>query len=381
VFSIRDGASVAVVGAGIVGLTVAHRLVADRGLEVTLFDPRGYGAGATAIQPGGVRQQWASEVNCRLARESHAFYRDLAGNLGRPVDAAIQPGGYVFVASTPAGLADLERAHSVQRHVGVPSVLLSPAEIASLVPGLDADAVVGGAFCDEDGYFDRPQAVVAAVAEAAFDAGARLVRQRVIGVRPGGAWSVDLEDGAQHAADAVVVCAGADSAAVVGSLGLDLPIRREARHLFYSDPIRERLLEPLVVSVERHFAAKQLADGSVLASDLSASGDPSVHLSTWRGRIREEIATLLPMLEYVSFRVHVPGTYDLTPDRQMIVGPVEGLPGLVLAAGMSGRGFMMAPAVARLVADALAGAADSLPEAVALSRFEKQALAPESQVV
>jgi sarcosine oxidase subunit beta len=136
-----------------------------------------------------------------------------------------------------------------------------------------------------------------------------------------------------------------------------------------------------VVSVERHFAAKQLADGSVLASDLSASGDPSVHLSTWRGRIREEIATLLPMLEYVSFRVHVPGTYDLTPDRQMIVGPVEGLPGLVLAAGMSGRGFMMAPAVARLVADALAGAADSLPEAVALSRFEKQALAPESQVV
>ncbi len=49
---------------------------------------------------------------------------------------------------------------------------------------------------------------------------------------------------------------------------LELPIRKEPRYLFFSAPIAERLLEPLVVAPERRFAAKHLADGRVLASDL-----------------------------------------------------------------------------------------------------------------
>src|SRR5204862_378341 len=77
---------------------------------------------------------------------------------------------------------------------------------------------------------------------------------------------------------------------------------------------RERLLEPLVVSAERRFAAKQLGDGRVLASDLSGNS---------RARVREGIEELLPALVYVPLPLLVEGVYDVTPDHQAILGRVR----------------------------------------------------------
>jgi sarcosine oxidase subunit beta len=76
----------------------------------------------------------------------------------------------------------------------------------------------------------------------------------------------------------------------------------------------------------------------------------------------------------------VEGFYDVTPDHQPFVAPVEN--GLWVAAGFSGHGFMIAPAVSRIVADALVGGRhDPALESFALDRFARGALAPEIQVV
>ena len=63
---------------------------------------------------------------------------------------------------------------------------------------------------------------------------------------------------------------------------------------------------------------------------------------------------LLPRLSFGSFVLLVTGDYDVTPDNHPILGAVEGLPGLLVAAGFSGHGFMLAPAVGRRIADAVA---------------------------
>ena len=118
----------------------------------------------------------------------------------------------------------------------------------------------------------------------------------------------------------------------------------EARHLFFSEPVRERLLEPLVVSAERRFAAKQLADGRLLASDLGGQS---------RAHVRESIEELLPRLSFVPLPLLVEGTYDVTPDHQAILGRVRD--NVWVAAGFSGHGFMLAPAVGRILADAIVG--------------------------
>jgi sarcosine oxidase subunit beta len=143
---------VAIVGAGVVGLSVAFHL-AERGAgRIVVYDKAGVGAGASGVQPGGVRQQWSTRVNCAMARDSLAFYRELGERLRPLVDPGFRACGYLFVAHESSTLERLRADVAVQNEVGVPSRLVSPEEAASLVPGLQSDRLAGGSFCDEDGF-------------------------------------------------------------------------------------------------------------------------------------------------------------------------------------------------------------------------------------
>jgi sarcosine oxidase subunit beta len=208
---------------------------------------------------------------------------------------------------------------------------------------------MGGAWCDADGYFDRPQAILEAFG-ALFDVEL-----------------ADVSDVDDLDADAVVVAAGVDTPRLLP----ELPLRAELRSLFFSEPIDERLLEPLVVSEERGLAAKQLADGRLLASDLREGS---------RANVREGFEELLPRLVYVSLPALVEGLYDVTPDHQPILGQVRDR--VWVAAGFSGRGFMQAPAVGRIVAHSVLGVgSDPVLSVFDAARFAEGRLVPEPSVV
>lgn len=375
-------AEVAIVGAGIVGLSVAWHLAAADVGGVVVLERDGVGAGASGVQPGGVRQQWTTPLNCEMARESAVFYDSLGERLGSALNARLDHCGYLFLAHSQEELDRLAAAVALQNELGIPSTLLDPGQTADLVEGLDPALVTGASFCSEDGYVDRPQAVVEAFAAAARARGATVARCEVVRVQPDGSgWRLELADGGSLLAEAVVLAAGYDTPGLVAPLGLDLPIRKEPRYLFLSDRIEERLLEPLVVSAERHFAAKHLADGRVLASDLGARGDPDADERGWRDHIRDSIAELTPRLQLVSFPILVEGFYDVTPDYQALLGPVDGLPGLWLAAGFSGHGFMMAPAAGRALSAGLIGTDEPWLHALSPSRFAEGRPLLERQVV
>jgi sarcosine oxidase subunit beta len=352
----------AVVGAGITGLAIARELQA-RGHEVVVLERTGVGAGASGVQPGGVRQQWGTRIACRLARESVAFWRDAGERLKPRVPLQLRRGGYLFVAQGEAALARLAANVALQNDEGIPSRIVSASEAGELVPGLRVDAIAGGAWCGEDGYFDRPQSVVQAFAEG-LD-----VRHQ------------DVRSLEELEADLVVVAAGTETRTLLAPLGVDLPVHPEDRYLFLSDPIEERLLEPLVVAPELAFAAKQLADGRVLASDLAGRGDPDEGRARWRATIRAGVEQLLPRLEYVSFSLLVAGVYDVTPDHQPILGAVPGHENVFVACGFSGHGFMIAPAVARITADAVEGRRDEALDVLGIERFAAGRLVPEPQLV
>jgi sarcosine oxidase subunit beta len=366
---------VVVIGAGITGLSVALHL-AEAGVKPLVVEREGVSAGASGVQPGGVRQQWSTPLNCRLARESASFFADLPSRLDSTLPLGFAQCGYAFLAHSEECLAQLAAAVSVQNAAGIRSRLLSPDEAAATVPGLATDELAGASWCGEDGYFDRPQSVVEAFAQAAWARGAELLIADVVSIAPDGdGWSLTLRDGSSILAGRVVIAAGCDTASLAATAGLELPIKREARHLFYSEPIADRILEPLVVAPERHFAAKQLADGRILASDLTASGDLEAGRAEWLGHVRQVATELLPRLTYVSYSILVTGFYDVTPDNQPVLGSVEGLPGLYLAAGFSGHGFMLAPAVGRRIADAVLGVvADDALEEFSYARFARGAL-------
>jgi sarcosine oxidase subunit beta len=339
---------IVVVGAGVVGLSIAFHLK-ERGASVRVVDRAGIGAGASGLQPGGVRRQWGTATNCRLAQESLRFYADVVERLQMRVDPGFRECGYLFLAHSEQTLERLRANVALQNGLDVPSRIVSPAEAAELVPGLDASGILGGAWCAEDGYFDSPQAVVEALGALA---------------------DVELAEVAdvdELEAGAIVVAAGVDTPRLLP----ELPIRAEPRVLFYSEPIRERLLEPLVVSPERGLAAKQLGDGRLLASDLRAGT---------RSNVRAGFEELLPRLVYVALPTLVEGPYDMTPDQQPILGQVRDR--VWVAAGFSGRGFMQAPAIGRIVAESVLGAGDDPVLAVLdPDRFAEGRLVLEPSVV
>jgi sarcosine oxidase subunit beta len=378
----RETRDVAVIGAGITGLSVAWHLT-QRGATVTVLDGTGVGSGATAIQPGGIRQQWGTELACQMAQEAFAFYHDIDAKLQPSVDPGLTACGYLFVAEDEAELANQRQYVELQNRLGIPSRELSPEEAGALVEGLDIEHVAGAVWGAQDGYFDRPLAIVGAFEDAARRHGAVFVDRHVERIeRDGSGWALHLRGGEITRAGDVVVAAAWDTPDLLRPLGVDLPIHREPRYLFYSDPIRERLLEPLIIVPTRHFAAKQLADGAVLASDLLAGSRPGESKEDWHRNVRRAITMFLPILEYVSFPVLVEGFYDVTPDRQPVLGPLEGLDRLWLAAGLNGRGLMMAPTIGRVVADGVVtGRPDAAMASLSAARFASGELMPERQVV
>jgi sarcosine oxidase, subunit beta len=339
---------VVVVGAGIIGLAIAFEL-AERGASVKVLERSGVGSGASGLQPGGVRQQWGTRPNCLLAQESMRFYGDAVERLRMRVDPGFRRCGYLFLAHSDGALTRLRANVALQNSLEIPSRILTPADAADVVPGLHVSSVVGAAWHDGDGYFDRPQSLVEAFGEVADVERAEVA---------------DVE---RLSAGAVVVAAGADTARLLP----ELPISGEQRDLFFSEPVHERLLEPLIVSPERALAAKQLADGRLLASDLHEGS---------RANVRAAFEELLPRLVYVTLPVLVEGIYDVTPDHQPILGRVRDR--VWVAAGFSGRGFMQAPAVGRIIAEAVLGVArDPVLDVFDAERFAEGRLVPEPSVV
>lgn len=373
---------VAIIGAGITGLSIGLHL-AERGAAVVICERTGVGAEASGVQPGGVRQQWGTRINCELARESLAFFRHVAERLEAPTTPRLDECGYVFLAHSDERRRSLESDVALQNDVGVPSRILGPAELGEIVDGLDVATVVGAAYCPEDGYFDQPQAVVESFASTCRRHGVAIEQANVLSLRrEASGWALDISGGGTVGADAVVLAAGYDTPTLARSIGIELPIVKEARYLLLSEPIRERLVEPLVVSTELRLAVKQLANGRMLASDLAAAGDPGSHARAWRANVKKNSTTLLPLLEFVSYPLIVEGFYDLTPDHQPVLGEVPGHEGLWIAAGFSGHGFMMAPAVGRIMAEALLeGQRHRALDEFSYERFEYGNLIPELQIV
>src|SRR5262249_55427128 len=146
---------------------VAWHLARKGASRVVVLERSGVAAGASGVQPGGVRQQWGTRISCELALESVAFYREIDGHLDSRSNPRLEPCGYAFVADSDEELERLRSSVALQNELGIPSQLIDAQELERLIPGLTAVGVAGAAWCADDGYFDKPQAVVEAFADAA----------------------------------------------------------------------------------------------------------------------------------------------------------------------------------------------------------------------
>src|ERR1700689_2559724 len=114
----RDHADVVIVGAGIMGLSIAYPLAARGVTDVTVVDRSYLCGGASGRNGGGVRAQWSSENNVRLMQESIRMCREFATKM--KINVWFRQGGYLFLARTPAIRASLEKSVATQNACGLP---------------------------------------------------------------------------------------------------------------------------------------------------------------------------------------------------------------------------------------------------------------------
>ncbi|HET7042452.1 MAG TPA: FAD-dependent oxidoreductase, partial [Gemmatimonadales bacterium] len=148
---------VVVIGAGVVGASVAWHL-ARRGVKVTLVDRgHGRGDGSSARATGGFRTQYGTAINIRLSLLSRAKLRAFREEVG--ADPGYVPAGYLWLATSPRDLAALREANALQRAEGLAEAsVVSNDDIRRLNPAMVDPTVLGGTFCPTDGFI-RPLAI------------------------------------------------------------------------------------------------------------------------------------------------------------------------------------------------------------------------------
>ena len=346
-----------VAGAGAAGASVAYQLALRGAGDVVLCDRGEVAGGSTSKAMGGVRQQFSTAAEVRLARESIAFFAEL----GAPFFEQV---GYLFLATTEDGLAALAERVRLQAGLGVPVELVDP----SFVPGLEVGDVLGAAFCAEDGVAD-PAAVARELSRRAVELGVELREQCDAG---------PLLDGA----DSVVIACGPWSAELAARVGVELPVRPLCRQLLLTDPVEawERL--PMVVEAETGFHFRRRGDRLVVAM---GDADPRWGFGTEvdRAVLDDRLARLahrFPPAAGVAIADAWAGLYDMTPDAHPIVGRIAD--GVFAACGFSGHGFMQSPAVGRALAELILDGASSVDlSPYALDRFAAGAAFPETLVL
>jgi sarcosine oxidase subunit beta len=349
-------ARIVVAGSGAIGASVAYQLALLGADDVVVAERGELTSGSTAQAMGGVRQQFSTPAEVVLARESIQFLAGLGPQFFRQV-------GYLFLATTELGLADLEERRVLQNSLGVPVERVDP----SVVRGLDVGDVLGATCCWSDGVAD-PGAVAREVLRRAEALGVELREHTP---------AESLES------DVLVIACGPWSPELARTVGVDLPIRPLCRQLLETSPLRELAEDlPMVVEAESGFHFRRRADRLVLAmSDPEPrwTFDTTVDESLFDDRV-ERLVRRFPLAEGVTIENAWAGLYDMTPDAHPIVGRVAD--GVYAACGFSGHGFMQSPAVGRAVAELVLRGESSIDlSPYALERFEAGAVFPEHLVL
>lgn len=380
-------AQVVIIGAGIVGASVAYHLAARGCADLLILEKEPTEiSGTTARSVAGFRHEFSSEVNVLLSRYSVERLRRFGEEVGGHAD--LHDIGYLFLIDDPATWAEYQRAAEMQRRLGVRVELLAPDEVRRFIPQTRTDDLVGAVlglddgFCDAHGvalgYLSRARALGARLLRATPATGLRVAGDRVA--------AVETADG-PIACEVVVNAAGPWAGEVAALAGLAVPVRPYRRCIYVTEPFPQIGGPiPLTIDVGSGFYMRQ--EQANLLLGMSNLAEPSSHNLMvdwdWLDTLLEGGLRRFPILERAGLaeRLCWAGSYEVTPDHMPILGRHPALPNYLDASGFSGHGVMHAPATGMLIAEEiLDGRAHTIDiDELRITRFQGQARGHERNI-
>ncbi len=357
-------ADIVILGGGSTGTSVAFHLARRRYGRVVMIERDTVGAGPTAKSIGIIRLHYSYEPLIRLAArslEAFARFGELTGAV-----ADFTRCGFLLLASERE-MDGLRANVELQHRLGVTSFVLTPKEIADLDPRMDLTGVAGGAWEPESGFADG-YATAAGFAAAARRDGAEIWEGtpaeeivveggRVRGVRTGRG---------EISTPAVLVACGPWTPALLGPLGVEMPIQGSRQQVVQlAPPASFGQLRTVIEDLALGFYVRPEAGGTVLAGVLEEEVEEIVPPDAFRrgvdfdfvARVGRLWADRYPDAKDAEFRAGYASLYDITPDWQPVLGAAPGIAGLYVAAGFSGHGFKLSPALGEVLAAIVAGEA------------------------
>jgi sarcosine oxidase subunit beta len=351
---------VVIVGAGVMGASLAWHLAARGCTDVMLLDASaGPGLGSTGRATGGFRAQYSTAINVRLsllAREKLGRFRDEVGG-----DCGYRPTGYLWIATTDRDLAALADARVVQHAEGLHEAgLVSTDDVLRLNPAVSADEVVGGAYCPTDGFI-QPLGILQGYLDAAvrlgvtvrWNTGVRAVVRRsgrVVAVRT---------DAGEVPCGVAVNAAGARAGVLAAQCAFHVPVTPLRRQVALTEPTT--VLPPgmpMTIFVADGFHLRE-RDGRVLLL-WPTPGRPGAPFDdrvddAWIDAVVSKAHARVPVLRDVTIdrAGSWAGLYEMSPDEHALLGLAPGEQNVYLITGSSGHGVMHAPALGHLLAEIL----------------------------
>jgi sarcosine oxidase subunit beta len=384
---LAESHGVVIVGAGVIGCSVAFHLARLGTRDVCVVEKeRLPGSGSTSKANGGIRAQFATEVNLRMSLLSMAILDGLTAEIGDP--PLYRKAGYLFLTADSARLRAMAAAAEFQRTRGVSVEVLDAGEVRARAPYVDGP-IVGGTFGPRDGFID-PGGLTSFFVREAARAGVRFrygAEVTALARDSAGDLRVSTTAGS-YIAPVIVNAAGPYARRVASMLGVDLPVEPVRRHLIVSGPCPSLPpLIPMTIDADSGVLIRREGDRALIAysnpdepAGFNTEFDPD-----FPERLAEPLESRFPAVAAagVDLRRSWAGLYEVTPDHHAVLGPVPGQPGFYLANGFSGHGVMHAPAAGRVIAELIVhGRSESVDIApLAIGRFARGDLIHETMAL
>jgi sarcosine oxidase subunit beta len=346
---------IVVIGGGIVGLLIALELT-ERHVEVTVLEGAKVASGASGgLGTRGVRGNGRHELELPLLARAYELWPQLETRIGG--STGYEQIGQLHVTEREQDLPTLADQAARQVASGVPSKVLDAAQVRALEPEITR-AVVGAVWCPRDGVVDHTATTVA-VAEALARRNVVIAEATRVASLAATAGGVVVEPvGADPiVANKVVVAANASAALLATPLGFHLPIFEVLPQVILVAPPNPGVARHLIGHAHRRVIVKSLGTGGVMVTGgWLGQRDPATGRGIAlgeqvRGNLAEAVA-LYPALEHARVLAAVADRPEgATPDLLPVIDRDPDKGRVIVAAGWSGHGFALAPAVAEAVAE------------------------------
>jgi sarcosine oxidase subunit beta len=378
-------ADVIVIGGGVMGASTAYHLALAGAKNILLLEKETYfGQGATGRCAGGVRYQFATEINIRLSQASLAMFERFREETGQDCD--YRPCGYLFVLTNSKDVQTFKGNVALQRSLGVETEWLTGGEVRARLPDMRFNDALDGTFHTKDGLAD-PNSTVMGYINRGRELGVQALTDiEVTGIEVKGGKVKAVQTKHGDIATHTVVNAAGPWAALIGAMaGLAIPITPLRRQMVTTTPLPDLPPDfPFVIDFHQSLYFHREGEGLLtgMSNPMEKPGfDQSID-EDWELVAIQAAVDRMPMLAHAGRLSGWAGLYEVTPDAHPIYGPTQ-VEGFYVVGGFSGHGFMHGPISGKLMSEfVLEGSAQTVDvSALDLARFDEGRLIHEYNVV